>query len=233
MLYIYSGEVPELNAMLDRQLGSRHTLTTIPATTSDMASAKHVTQYFRQAGFRARLQSARFYRDRKCLQQIIKNSDAVYLMGGNTFEFLAYAARVGLFEMLRDFEASGGVILGESAGSILLTCNIATALIPTTDPDDHTLELDSYAGMGRIPFHISPHFEHDAKVAERELNELQALAHVSKIPVRVLEDGEGFIMKANEIIHNVGPVRELLPEHAPSPALDTGTLLPTWAMQVS
>ena len=54
MLYIYSGDVPELNDKLVEQLGKKHMITTIPANPSDMASAKHVTEFFRHAGYGVR-----------------------------------------------------------------------------------------------------------------------------------------------------------------------------------
>ena len=232
MLTIFSGEVPELNAILLEKLGPKHTITTIPASPSDMASAKHFTDYFRHAGLRARLQSARFYRDAKKLKNIINNSDAVYLMGGNTFDFLAYAQRVNLFPMLEHFEANGGIIIGESAGSIILSPNIATALIPTTCPDDHIIELGSYKGMGRIPFHISPHFHPDADVSQNELNELQALAHISKCPVVVLQDGEGLVIEGKEITQKIGQPKILDSETAPPASIDSQAFLPTWAAEV-
>lgn len=232
MLFVYSGEVHELNAILLEKLGKKHVLTTIPATPSDMASAKHVTEYFRQEGIRARLLGARYYRVAERLRNILKNSRALYLMGGNTFEFLAYAQRIEMFSMLRDFEAGGGIILCESAGSIILSPNIATALIPTTCPDDHTLELESYAGMGRIPFHLSPHYEPDAEQAKHELDELQLLANYSGIPVMVLQDGEGFIMEEQRITRIIGKPVELKPEGKPVSNMEIEGLLPKWAASV-
>lgn len=232
MLYIYSGEVPELNEAVKQQLGSRHTITTIPSALNDMASARHVTDYFRQEGLRTRLLGARFYRDHKRLPTIIRNSDAIYLMGGNTFEFLHYAQHIGLFEMLRAFEHDGGLILADSAGSIILSPNIATALIPTTCPDEHTVELDDYRGMGRIPFHISPHFDPLADIAQHELDELQALAYASKRPVRVLQDGEGFIMDSDGVVRDIGEVRLLSPDTPPPGVLQVDELIPPWAFIV-
>lgn len=232
MLYIFSGEVPELDAKLIDQLGKKHTLTIIPASTGDMASAKHVTGFLRQEGLHARLVGARYYRDKRRLYQIIKNSDAVYLTGGNTFEFLAYAQRVDLFAVLREFELGGGVILSESAGSIILSPNISTALIPTTCPDDQPFDLDSYVGMGRIPFHMSPHFDPSLTSATQELNELQALAYHSKISVMVLKDGEGFIIENDKIVHTVGQPLKLETDTIPSASINVEVLLPSWVTEV-
>jgi len=229
MLYIYSDEVPDLNALLLERLGPEHTLVTIPISPQDMAAARHVTDYFRHAGLNAQLKTNRVYRDPGRVRKLIMRSSAVFLMGGNTFEYLAYARRVGLFAVLQEFEAQGGVILADSAGSIILTPNIATALIPTTCPDHHTHRFNSYTGMGRIPFHISPHFDNNAEVAEQELHELQALAYVSKIPVMVLRDGEGFIMEGQDIIHTVGNPKVLSPDVAPPTDPSINAAIPSWA----
>ncbi len=232
MLYIYSGEVPELNEAVKQQLGARHTMTTIPSSLSDMASAKHVTEHFRHVGIRTRLQGARFYRDHHRLHTIINNSDAIYLMGGNTFDFLDYAQHIHLFEMLQEFENDGGLILADSAGSIIMSPNIATALIPTTCPDDQQVELESYKGMGRIPFHISPHFDPQADNAQHELDELQMLACASKTPVRVLKDGEGFIMQGDRIVKDIGEVRLLSADMQPPAGFQMEELLPPWVDMV-
>lgn len=230
MLYIYSGEVAELDHMLLERLGAKHVLTIIPASPKDMASAKSVTRYFRHVGFSARLQSARFYRDPDRLWQIVHHSDAVFLAGGNTFEFLAFAYRVGLFEILAEFEAAGGVIMSESAGSIILSPNIATALIPTTCADDHTLELESYHGMGRIPFHISPHYDPHHITAEQELTELQALVNVSGLPVYILQDGEGLVIEGEQVVHKVGEPLELQVNPEAPVRME---VLPEWAADVN
>jgi dipeptidase E len=232
MLYIYSGEVPELDSALRETLGPNHTLTLIPASPSDLGEARHVTSYFHDNGLRARTRSARYYRDPSRLRQIIMNSDAVYLMGGNTFDFLHYAQRVNLFAILQEFEEMGGIILSESAGSIILSPNIATALLPTSCPDEHTLELESYLGMGRIPFHVSPHFDTSAPAIDQDLDELQALAHYSNCPVMLIKDGEGMILEGNCIVHTVGQPRELSPAERPSSSLQVENVLPDWARKL-
>lgn len=228
MLYIYSGEVPELDQALRQALGSRHRLTIIPASLRDAAAARQVAEYFRHQGFHARLPGARYFRDRRRLASVIMNSDAVYLCGGNTFEFLAYARHTGLFALLAEFERRGGVIAAESAGSIILSLDVATALIPTTCPDEEHALLDSHAGMGRIPFHISPHFDPAADCAARELHELQALASYSGVPVMVLRDGEGMILDGQDIVTVCGTPQRLDPGQPAMPALRE--ILPRWAV---
>lgn len=228
MLYIYSGEVPELDEALLAALGPKHTLTIIPASTRDMAAAKNVKHSFRSRGIRARLQHLRYYQDAKRLPVILQHSDAIYLMGGNTFELLAYAQRVGLFSLLEEFEARGGIIVAESAGSIILSPTIATASIPTTCPDNNFLKLENLSGMGRIPFHVSPHFHADAKAATQEKRELKALAVHSKSKVLVLADGEGVIVDGKKIVREVGKPKWMKPSDKVHADIDVDNLIQDW-----
>lgn len=211
MLYIYSGEVPELDAALRDTLGPRALLTAIPYSPVEHWSAREGAAYFRAIGIRSRSLSRKRYQDPELLEQAILSSEAVYLSGGNTYEFLAYAERVGLFSMLQAFEANGGVIVAESAGSIILSPTIDTAAIPTRDADVNRIDLIRTQAMGRIPFHISPHFEPGHKAAREDLEELQALADASLVPVIVLQDGEGFVMDGDEVVSFVGKRRMLQP----------------------
>ena len=130
----------------------------------------------------------------------------------------------------------GGIIAADSAGSIILSPNIATALVPTTCPDDQVIQLDDYEGMGRLPFHVSPHYDPASAESGNELDELQTLADLSSIPVVVLQDGEGFIMDDHSMIHVCG--QPLILEA--NRELRTGTggtglippFIPEWAVSI-
>ena len=233
MLYIYSDDVPELDMMLREVLGARHRLTVIPASPRDRPSARHQVAALRHAGLHARLQSTRAYRDPVCLRNIVFNSDAVYLMGGNTFEFLAYARVSGLFPILHEYEMQGGIIAADSAGSIILSPNIATALIPTTCPDEQLIELDGYEGMGRLPFHVSPHFDPSSPESGNEVVELQALADLSAMPVVVLQDGEGFVMNGLSMVHTHGQPLVLEANREAASVAVIPPYIPAWAVSVN
>ncbi len=61
--------------------------------------------------------------------------------------------------------------------------------------------------MGRIPFHVSPHFDLASPAASNELEELQKLADLSGMPVLLLQDGAGVVVQDEEIIFSVGSPR--------------------------
>lgn len=218
MLCVYSGMVPELDVWLREQLGANGVLTAIPFAADEVLAADEAAQYFRDLGIAVKVLPAADYYEADRLRQAILASHAVYLIGGNTYEFLDYARSVDLFATLSEFEARGGVIVGESAGSIILSPDIATAGIPSSFPDENTIRLQRLEAMGRLPFHISPHFEPQAPWAQRDLQELQVLADESGYPVVVLEDGEGFIVSDQSISHFYGAHRMLVPGGVP-PAL--------------
>lgn len=232
MLYIYSGEVPEFDTAARQELGRRHTLTLIPVSPQERNAAHDCLAHLRHSGFHARLPGSRYYRDHRRLRTIIMNADAIYLMGGNTFAYLDYARHIGLFDIIEEFEANGGLVLAESAGSIILSPTIATALVPTTCPDEMLIEMTDFRGMGRIPFHVSPHFDPQAASARQELEELQALATLTQCPVWVLQDGEGLVLDGYTVIASNGHPQQLLPE-----AVDAGQrsqafddAIPAWAV---
>ncbi len=215
MLYVYSGEVPALDELLRRHLGRHGVFTAIPFAAGEAQAADEAAQYFRDVDIPTTALAPQDYADAERVRQEILASAAVYLIGGNTYEFLDYARAIDLFAVLAEFESRGGLIVAESAGSIILSPDIATAGIPSSFPDENTLNLHRLEGMGRLPFHISPHFEHDAHWAQRDLQELQVLADESKLPVVVLEDGEGFVVDGQQISKFFGVEKILVPGGVP------------------
>jgi len=204
MIFIYSGEVPVLDRRLRYELGANHRLLTIPDAPEGRWAALEAKDYFQSCGLNAHALSKRAYGNKQQLRDEIFTSDAVYLSGGNTYRFLAYAREIGLFSMLQTFESLGGIIAAESAGSIILSSNISTAAIPTTCPDENNVGVTEFNGMGRVPFHVSPHFVPDATSAAGEMVELQHLANLSGTPVLILPDGAGVVVQEDEIIFSVG-----------------------------
>ena len=204
MIFIYSGEVPALDRRLRYELGATHRLLTIPYAPEEHWAAIEARDYFNSCDINAHALSKQAYGDKQKLRDEIFTSDAIYLSGGNTYQFLAYAREIGLFSMLQTFESLGGIIVTESAGSIILSSDISTAAIPTTSPDENNVGITEFDAMGRLPFHVSPHFEPDEILAMNEMVELQQLANLSETPVLVLQDGAGVVVQDGDIIFSVG-----------------------------
>jgi len=204
MIFIYSGEVPALDRRLSYELGANHRLLTIPYAADECWAAEDARDYFRSCGLNAHALSNIACRNKDQLRNELFTADAVYLSGGNTYQFLAFARETGLFSLLQTFESLGGIIVAESAGSIILSSDISTAAIPTTCPDENIVGITDFMAMGRLAFHVSPHFEPDASQAANEIAELQRLADLSGDPILILQDGEGVLIQEQEITFTVG-----------------------------
>jgi dipeptidase E len=99
----------------------------------------------------------------------LKNVDAVILTGGNTFAFLNHLKESGLDKALVDFARSNKIIVGFSAGAIILSQSIQIVELP--DLDENVVGIQDLSGLGLIDFDIFPHYvesKHKSIVDEYE-----------------------------------------------------------------
>lgn len=91
--------------------------------------------------------------DRKVTNDDLKNVDAIYVCGGNTFYLLKKIRESGLDQLLPSF---GGLYVGVSAGSIVPGPSIEVANLPPADEND--VNLSDLTGMSLVDFAVVPHF---------------------------------------------------------------------------
>jgi dipeptidase E len=82
----------------------------------------------------------------------LRDAQAVYFGGGNTFRLLDELYRRGLVEAIRDRVRAGMPYLGVSAGS-----NVACPTIKTTN-DMPIVQPPSLDALGLVPFQVNPHY---------------------------------------------------------------------------
>lgn len=82
----------------------------------------------------------------------IRNAEALFIGGGNTFRLLKKMQDAQLLPVIRARVASGMPYLGSSAGT-----NIAAPTIRTTN-DMPIVEPASFEALGLVPFQINPHY---------------------------------------------------------------------------
>lgn len=116
--------------------------------------------------------------------------DAIHLSGGNTTGFLARLRCSGLLEPLKDWAARGGILIGTSAGAILMTPTIAVDALfsdqrPETVAEPEALDL--------LPFEFFPHFD------DRYVPELLRYSRLTPRPIIGCADGEGIVVRAGKI----------------------------------
>lgn len=118
--------------------------------------------------------------------------DAVHLSGGNTFYFLHWLRRRAMLSVLTDYVAGGGVLIGVSAGAILMTPDVSTSALC----GDALVEgLDDHSGLGLVDFHFLPHFE------PGEVGAAEIAAHQRRFPTTLYAcpDGGGIVVEGANV----------------------------------
>lgn len=86
--------------------------------------------------------------------ELIFQADAIHLSGGNTFRFLYWIVKRGLDKNLVEYINLGGVLIGVSAGSIVMTPDISESALCG---DENYIGLKNTKGLGLVNFHYVPH----------------------------------------------------------------------------
>ncbi|MER7084022.1 dipeptidase PepE [Saccharopolyspora kobensis] len=82
----------------------------------------------------------------------VRDAQAVFIGGGNTFRLLAALHRLGLVAALRDAVRGGTPYMGASAGT-----NMACPTLRTSN-DMPIVQPPSFEAIGLVPFQINPHY---------------------------------------------------------------------------
>ena len=122
---------------------------------------------------------------------IFKTADMIYLSGGNTFYFLKSIYRNHLDRLLLDFVMRGGVLVGLSAGAIVMTPSIATASYPKFDRDENTVGIGNFVAMGLVDFEFFPHYTPEPEYAVELLKQSKLITH----PLYGVSDGGGIVVE--------------------------------------
>ena len=122
-------------------------------------------------------------------------ADAIFLGGGNTFYLLHHLREKKLLPKLRAYARDGGLLMGLSAGSILMTPNVMTAEVPSLDCDDNDVGVKDYSALDLVPFEFSPHYCGGRKVDAELLDHSKR----SKRPIYACADGEGIVVRDGTI----------------------------------
>jgi len=85
-------------------------------------------------------------------QRAVREAEAVFVGGGNSFRLLAKVYKEGLLETLRDRVNAGLPYIGISAGT-----NLSCPTIMNTN-DMPIVQPPSFKALGLIPFQINPHY---------------------------------------------------------------------------
>lgn len=99
--------------------------------------------------------------DDKDWEKVLVAHNVIMIGGGNTFHLLNESRITGFDRWIKEHK-DDKVFIGTSAGSILMTPNIAVAAVD--DGDENTPGIKNLKGLGLIDFEVSPHTPEDVTV---------------------------------------------------------------------
>lgn len=202
-LVFYSGGGVRANRLIGRE--SLSLLPENPRIAFIPAEAEYAEEDFREfrREFRAlgiqRLENFPLPYKKKTVSRAFRESlfsaDAIYIGGGNTFTLLHDLRKLRLLPSLKRYARSGGVLLGQSAGSIVLTPTIEMARVPKIEEDENEVGIEKLDALGLVSFEFSPHYRGQKKADE----ELREYSKTVDYPVYACRDGHGIVVKNGKI----------------------------------
>jgi dipeptidase E len=127
----------------------------------------------------------------------IFESDAIHLSGGDPFEFLRLIRHRNFAEQLKKYSNSGGLLVGVSAGAMILTRSLMLACDSFAPPKVNKTKK----ALNLLDFEFYPHFKDDQKTSKA----LQSYASHEKVFVYACDDVAGVLVR-HEQITLLGPV---------------------------
>jgi len=124
----------------------------------------------------------------KEIKENIIKADVVFLGGGNTFEFYESLQKKRVLSALKKFLKEGKLVIGLSAGGIVLTPSLLMACYPSQDADEYNANLNDFKGFGLIPFEVCPHYKNSNQMNK----DLITYSALHDLPVFGVRDG-GYI----------------------------------------
>jgi dipeptidase E len=117
--------------------------------------------------------------------------DAIHLSGGNTYYFLNSLQKRNFIPVLEDYVSKGKVLVGISAGSILMSKTIDIAQFG----DENFLNLKNTHALDLIDFEFMPHWNTDFVY----LDGVKNYSKINNNTIYACKDGDGIIIDNNKM----------------------------------
>jgi dipeptidase E len=112
--------------------------------------------------------------------EMLAQKDVIYISGGNPFNLLFHTKKSGSGKILKKLASQNVVIVGASAGALLLGPNIK--IVHFFTPQMNTLNINDFAALGLTDKLLFPHYDREdlfidrsSKTIEERIREFEAL----------------------------------------------------------
>jgi dipeptidase E len=122
-------------------------------------------------------------------------STAIFLSGGNSYYFLNAIKKAKIFENIKEFALNGGLLVGLSAGSMLMTPDISNSNIPTYDPCPNEVGEVNFTALSLVDFYFFPHFDGN----KQYLEEVKAFAKAKRKTCYLCNDTSGIYVEDSKL----------------------------------
>lgn len=122
----------------------------------------------------------------------VLSKPVIHLSGGNTYRFLNSLKARDIAKKLVDYAQTGSLMIGVSAGAMLLTPSIESAELCG---DKNFVGLDNFSSLGLVNFMFAAH----ATKLNSELVIAQRIVDEYKIPMYLCNNSEGIVIINNQV----------------------------------
>ena len=126
------------------------------------------------------------------LENTIKNSDLIFLAGGNTEIEMNFFEKIKLREILKNYN---GVIIGQSAGAI----NLANIAVCSPEYEEEIGKKYVWPGLEKTNINIEPHFHLETNNPLEEKLRKELLSLSEKYNIYAIKDGTHIFDNGKEI----------------------------------
>lgn len=119
--------------------------------------------------------------------QKLAEAKVVLFTGGNTFYLLKYLKESVVSQYLLELTKKNVLFIGFSAGALIQTPTIATAVTPSYDRDENSVGLTDLKGLSLVKYELHVHY----KETVAEDAELRQYSLKTPRPIYALHDGDG------------------------------------------
>ena len=128
------------------------------------------------------------------LLESLLSCDGIHLSGGNTYYFLYWLRKRKMLEPLRRYVEQGGVLIGVSAGSILMSPDISICPLYINEPIE--VETD-FSSLNLVDFAFAPHYR--SIRMSTNMSALQEYSRNHQIVVYACQDSGGIVVREEDV----------------------------------